>query len=30
MGSAAAMSYLLTVALLIVSMITFRLFRDKD
>jgi multiple sugar transport system permease protein len=30
MGSAAAMSYLLTVALLIVSMIVFRLFRTKD
>jgi multiple sugar transport system permease protein len=30
MGSAAAMSYLLTVALLIVSMITFRLLRTKD
>jgi multiple sugar transport system permease protein len=30
MGSAAAMSYLLTVALLIVSLITFRLFRTKD
>jgi multiple sugar transport system permease protein len=30
MGSAAAMSYLLTLALLIVSMITFRLFREKD
>jgi multiple sugar transport system permease protein len=30
MGSAAAMSYLLTLALLLVSMITFRLFRTKD
>ena len=30
MGSAAAMSYLLTLALLLVSMITFRLFREKD
>jgi multiple sugar transport system permease protein len=30
MGSAAAMSYLLTVSLLIVSMIVFRLFRSKD
>jgi multiple sugar transport system permease protein len=30
MGSAAAMSYLLTVALLLVSMIVFRLFRTKD
>jgi multiple sugar transport system permease protein len=30
MGSAAAMSYLLTLGLLLVSMITFRLFRTKD
>ena len=30
MGSAAAMSYLLTLGLLLVSMITFRLFREKD
>ncbi len=30
MGSASAMSYLLTVALLLVSMLTFRLFRAKD
>ena len=30
MGSAAAMSYLLTLALLLVSMIIFRLFRTKD
>jgi multiple sugar transport system permease protein len=30
MGSASAMSYLLTLALLIVSVITFRLFREKD
>jgi multiple sugar transport system permease protein len=30
MGSAAAMSYLLTLALLIISVITFRLFREKD
>ena len=30
MGSAAAMRYLLTLALLLVSVITFRLFRDKD
>jgi len=30
MGSAAAMSYLLTLALLLVSMLTFRLFRDRD
>jgi multiple sugar transport system permease protein len=30
MGSAAAMSYLLTLALLLVSVITFRLFRTKD
>ena len=30
MGSAAAMSYLLTLVLLIISMITFRLFRTKD
>jgi multiple sugar transport system permease protein len=30
MGSASAMSYLLTLCLLIVSMITFRLFRSKD
>lgn len=30
MGSAAAMSYLLTIALLLVSMLTFRLFRTKD
>ena len=30
MGSAAAMSYVLTLALLIVSVITFRLFRSKD
>jgi multiple sugar transport system permease protein len=30
MGSAAAMSYLLTLALLLISMITFRLFREKD
>jgi len=30
MGSAAAMSYLLTLALLLISMITFRLFRTKD
>ena len=30
MGSAAAMSYLLTIGLLIVSMLVFRLFREKD
>jgi multiple sugar transport system permease protein len=30
MGSAAAMSYLLTLALLLISMITFRVFRTKD
>jgi len=30
MGSAAAMSYVLTLALLLVSVITFRLFRTKD
>ncbi|MEU4560471.1 sugar ABC transporter permease [Actinoplanes sp. NPDC023936] len=30
MGSAAAMSYLLTLALLLISMIIFRLFRTKD
>jgi multiple sugar transport system permease protein len=30
MGGAAAMSYLLTLALLIISVITFRLFREKD
>jgi multiple sugar transport system permease protein len=30
MGSAAAMSYVLTLGLLLVSMITFRLFREKD
>ncbi len=30
MGSAAAMSYVLTLALLLVSVLTFRLFRDKD
>src|SRR5687767_9114212 len=30
MGSAAAMSYLLTLALLLISMLTFRLFRTKD
>jgi multiple sugar transport system permease protein len=30
MGSAAAMSYLLTIALLIVSLLVFRLFRTKD
>ena len=30
MGSAAAMSYLLTLALLLISMVTFRLFRTKD
>jgi multiple sugar transport system permease protein len=30
MGSASAMSYLLTLGLLLVSMITFRLFRTKD
>jgi multiple sugar transport system permease protein len=30
MGSAAAMSYLLTLGLLIVSLIVFRLFREKD
>jgi multiple sugar transport system permease protein len=30
MGSAAAMSYLLTLALLLISMVTFRLFRSKD
>jgi multiple sugar transport system permease protein len=30
MGSASAMSYLLTIALLLVSMLTFRLFRAKD
>jgi multiple sugar transport system permease protein len=30
MGSAAAMSYLLTLALLVISLITFRLFREKD
>jgi multiple sugar transport system permease protein len=30
MGSASAMSYLLTLALLVISMITFRLFRTKD
>lgn len=30
MGSAAAMSYLLTLALLVVSLITFRLFRTKE
>ena len=30
MGGAAAMSYLLTLALLVVSLIVFRLFREKD
>ena len=30
MGSAAAMSYVLTLALLLVSVITFRVFRTKD
>jgi multiple sugar transport system permease protein len=30
MGSAAAMSYLLTLALLIISLIVFRVFREKD
>ncbi|MEV4636190.1 sugar ABC transporter permease [Actinoplanes sp. NPDC049548] len=30
MGSAAAMSYLLTLALLLISMVMFRLFRTKD
>jgi multiple sugar transport system permease protein len=30
MGSASAMSYLLTLALLIISMTIFRLFRTKD
>ncbi|GAA0817130.1 carbohydrate ABC transporter permease [Spirilliplanes yamanashiensis] len=30
MGSAAAMSYVLTLALLIISLIVFRLFREKD
>ncbi len=30
MGSAAAMSYVLTLGLLLVSVLTFRLFRDKD
>ncbi|WP_328471384.1 sugar ABC transporter permease [Actinoplanes sp. NBC_00393] len=30
MGTAAAMSYLLTLALLLVSVITFRLLRDRD
>ncbi|MET0419719.1 MAG: sugar ABC transporter permease [Actinoplanes sp.] len=30
MGSAAAMSYLLTIGLLLVSLIVFRLFRNKD
>jgi multiple sugar transport system permease protein len=30
MGSSAAMSYVLTLALLILSLITFRLFRTKD
>ncbi|BAL89639.1 putative ABC transporter permease protein [Actinoplanes missouriensis 431] len=30
MGSAAAMSYLLTIALLLISLIIFRLFRTKD
>jgi multiple sugar transport system permease protein len=30
MGSAAAMSYLLTLSLLILSLIVFRLFREKD
>ncbi len=30
MGSAAAMSYLLTIALLIISLLVFRLFRTKD
>ncbi|MFC7534889.1 carbohydrate ABC transporter permease [Actinoplanes sp. GCM10030250] len=30
MGSAAAMSYLLTLALLLISLLTFRLFRTKD
>jgi multiple sugar transport system permease protein len=30
MGSASAMSYMLTLALLIISLVNFRLFRDKD
>ncbi|GAB2609968.1 sugar ABC transporter permease [Paractinoplanes abujensis] len=30
MGSAAAMSYLLTAALLLISLLVFRLFREKD
>ena len=30
MGSAASMSYLLTLALMLISVIVFRLFRERD